>query len=255
MSLPDHALQPGIFVDLDALFDTRLALLHHIDPLLAARALRDGYLSRVDNNFPHCPLELFEKAYAQRDNDILAASMMTPVKNIILDFAKEAAKTLGSRTTKIYPHIYVNVYPYKISKDNSDEVLKPFYDSLDGKVNVHLVNVAPDQLKPQDVKKNLSYIIKYDYLEWLLKMGPTIIETPMHGVTLVGPDLFPSGKPQDELLWNDSRSEMSPQQCAEVYFSPFIKLELYPTRLFCAAIDQFFVDEYINAITDKYKKD
>lgn len=249
------ALRPGIFVDLDALFDTRLATLDIIDPLLAANALKKGYLDREDDNFEYCPLELFTKLYKARDNEVLGRSLMTHVKDIVFDFTKEAITTFKSGKTGNIPNVYINVWPYKIDKDATMEILKPFYKAVDGQANIHVVNVKPNELTPDICKKNFSYVIKYDFMDWITELGQAhaLQLDPMPEVTLIGPRLYPSGKPSEELLFEESRNKMEPYQCFEVYFAPYVKTELYISRLFSAKIPDEFIKSYITEIDNFLK--
>jgi hypothetical protein len=94
-----NAAKPGIFVDIDALFDTRLAVLDDLDPLLAAYVLENGYFNREEDSFKYCDFEMFQKLYKARDNDILAKSVITNVKNIIVDFVKDCERSLKGKVT------------------------------------------------------------------------------------------------------------------------------------------------------------
>ena len=257
MSGFDNAVKAGIIVDLDALFDTRLATLDILDPLLAAHALSEGYLDREEDGFKFCSHELFKQVYSKRNEVTLGRSMMTQVKGIVLDFMKDGIKRLKTERTRAYVNVYINVWPYRIAEDAVGELLKPFYDAVDGMANIHVVNLKPEELTPDVCKKNFSYIIKYDFMEWLIKLGELglIQNNPMQEITLVAPRLYPSGKPPAVVLEQESRSKMEPYQCTEFFFAPYIKLELYITRLFSANIDQNFIDAYIQEIGNFQEKD
>lgn len=245
MSIPDQILKPNIIVDLDSLFDTRLATLELVDPLLALHALDNGYNTREHDAFEFCDHETFAKLFAIRDTDTLAISMMTEVKNIVLDYAKDAIKEFNSKKTSIFPAIYINVYPYKIAKDAAGELLKPFYEALDGMVTVHMVNIPPSELTPSVCKKHFSYMIMYDYMAWLIAQGRMgyIQKNPMNEITLVAPRLYPNGKPPDEELDALGKDRMEPYQCTELYFAPFVKLEFYVSSMFSAVIMPEFIEK------------
>ncbi len=251
----ENATRPGLLVDLDALFDTRLATLDSLDPLLAAFALKNGYLEREDDNFKYCPLELFQQVYRVRDNETLGRSYMTKVKTIVLDFMKDAVAQLKSDTTRNYVNIYINVHPYKIAQDAAGELLKPFHEAVNGRANVHLVNVAPDELTPEICKKHFSYIIKYDFMEWILLLGKSgaIQKNPMPEVTLIAPRLYQSGKPEDVDMEGEIRGKLEPHQCAEFFFAQFIKVEFYIPQLFSASLDKGFIDSYLAEIARSQK--
>jgi hypothetical protein len=250
MSLTTSKVRPGLLVDLDSLFDTRLAILDMLDPLLAAHALQNGYLDREDNNFEHCPLELFEQVYAKRNEEILGNSRMTQIKNIVIEFIKEANKQYKTSKTQAYPSVYINVWPYKISADASGELLAPFHKAVDGKVNIHLINMPPEDITPEVCKERFSHMIMYDYMTWLLKQGQSgaLQRNPMNEVTLIAPRLYPSGKTDTLIDESQTRNSMEPHECAEVYFAPYVKIEFYVSRLFSAILDSEFVETFVNTI-------
>lgn len=241
-----NAAKPGIFIDMDALFDTRLATLDNLDPLLAAHCLENGYFTREEDSFEFCKFELFKQLYDQRDNDILAKSTITNVRSIIVDFVKDCIIKFKGKVT---PNVYINVYPYKISASACGDLLKPLYKMTNGNANIHLVNMTPSELTTDVCKKNLSFVIKYNFMDWLLSLGEQkdIIKNPMNEVTLIAPRLYQSGKPKD-LDEQLSRNEMPPYKCAEVFFAPYISLELLVPELFSAALNPIFIEEYLKEI-------
>jgi hypothetical protein len=241
-----NAVRGGIMVDLDALFDTRLAILDELDPLLSAYVLENGYFKREEDNFGVCNFELFKKLYKARDLNTLAKSRITNVLSIVLDFANDYIKQHGAKRT---PNIYINTYPYRISSHACGDILKPLYNKTNGKANIHLVYTPPEELTVDVCKKNLAYIIKYDFMDWLISLGKQgdILKTPMNEITLIAPRLYQSGKPAN-IEETFSRNKMEPYRCAEVFFSQYVKLELLVPELFSAALDPLFIEEYLKEI-------
>lgn len=241
-----NAAKPGIFVDLDALFDTRLAVLDNLDPLLAAYVLENGYFTREDDSFKYCDFELFKQLYDARDNDILAKSVITNVKSIIVDFVKDCENTFKGKVT---PNVYINVYPYKIKSSVCGDLLKPLYKMTNGRANIHLVNMSEKELTVDVCRDNLSFVIKYDFMPWLLSLGQQkdILTKPINEVTLIAPRLYQSGKPaqnHEDL----SRNEIPAYRCAEIFFAPYITLELLVPELFSASLNPNFIQEYLKEI-------
>ena len=250
MSIHDTKVRPGLLVDLDSLFDTRLAILDLLDPMLAAHALKNGYLEREEDSFEFCPWALFRELYQKRDNEVLGRAMMTQVKNIVIEFINDANTKYKASKTQAYPSVYINVWPYKISEDAAGELLTPFHTAVDGKVHVHLINMPPKDITPSVCKERFSHIIMYDYMEWMVALGAAgeIQRNPMNEITLVAPRIWPSGKSKDEE--HQTRNEVEPHECAEMFFSPFIKMELYVAKLFSASIDNNFIDELVKTMEE-----
>lgn len=248
MSLLPTKVRPGLLVDLDSLFDTRLAILDILDPMLAAHALQNGYLEREDNNFKFCPLPLFNELYAKRDNEVLGRSMMTQVKTIVIDFIKDANTRYKSSKTQAYPSVYINVWPYKISEDAAGELLMPFHKAVGGKVHINLINMHPKDITPEVCKERFSHMIMYDFMEWLMLMGAGghLQRNPMNEVTLIAPRLYPSGVPTTDD--SQTRNEVEPHVCAELFFAPYIKLELYVAKLFSASVENNFIEELLKTM-------
>ena len=59
-----------IYVDLDSLFDTRLAILDKIDNKYSTLIYEAGFANRTEDAFPRLSKEQFKKLFDDRDNDI-----------------------------------------------------------------------------------------------------------------------------------------------------------------------------------------
>ena len=78
-----------IYVDLDSLFDTRLAILDKIDTRYATLVYEAGYCNRTEDAFPRLSKEAFKKLFDDRDNDVLSRALLTNVIGMVKDHIKE----------------------------------------------------------------------------------------------------------------------------------------------------------------------
>lgn len=244
----DNVARPGLMVDLDALFDTRLATLEFIDPWLAINALKNGYLDRVSDDFEFCPIALFKQVYDKRDLNILENSMLTDVVLIVLDFLKTAIK----QRTDV--NLYINIYPYDIDPQASGELLLPFYKAIDGQANIHVVKLNYKELSIKECKEHFSYLIKYDYIDWLKYHSKELVKNPMREITLVAPRLYLGGTPTQQQLDELGNAKMEPYRAVELVMSSFINLEYYIPRLFSASLKDSFIERIIEALKKRQER-
>ena len=77
MTQKTYAFDHGLYIDIDALLDTRLATLYLVHPELTLHAIASPYEEREEDAFPHVPRELFAKLYAARDVETLQNATTT----------------------------------------------------------------------------------------------------------------------------------------------------------------------------------
>ena len=73
----EKAKSHGILVDIDCLFDTRLAVLESMDDILTEEILLNGYFTRERDDFDGIDLHEFRKRYKERNLNTLQHSKPT----------------------------------------------------------------------------------------------------------------------------------------------------------------------------------
>lgn len=156
----------GIYTDLDTLLDTRMATLFRMDPSKIEGVL-PMYFDRLSDEFPGYDTDAFKAAYAARDNATLKHAMLTEGIDILNYFA---AKTLHARVGtpfKRQPKITVNTYPYTLSADVIDTIVKALVVHTENKSDIEVVNMTPSEVSPVFIQRTYALMAMYDYGPWL----------------------------------------------------------------------------------------
>jgi hypothetical protein len=223
-----------LFVELDALLDTRLAILTSFGEEALKFNLTKNYFSRKHDFFIGINQEEYKIKYLNRDKSILKNSLSTELRNVINQFIQ---KTLLNRTTTPYqflPKIIVNLYPYQLEEKEKQIILSSIIAMTHDLAPIEIVYLPYLEITPMYVKKNLSVLILYNYLEWLELQSKlnNFPKTICPEVTLLGPCIY------FILPNNHTNTSENPFGAIEHIASPLISLKLLPIHVFSIAIDQ-----------------
>jgi hypothetical protein len=233
----------NIYLDLDSLFDTRLAILEHIDPIYAISVYENGYLTRTEDAFPYLDKVKFKEIFDQRDNDILSKSLMTSVyqlvKEQILDTLDNIYNTPGPRTMELV----INVWPYDIDPEGLKLILKPFYDLSNERLTVRAIDIDPKVLPLEFFKMDYSLIIMYDYVRWFYNImdKESTITNRIPRTNLVVPKLFLEESYNERELEELEKEQMNPFKGMELLCAPIIGLDFTDILVFSALLDPDFI--------------
>lgn len=235
----------GFYIDLDSLYDTRLATLETIDPELAFLALENGYHKREDNKFPMLDQKTFDEIYAGRDLEVLDRALPTKALELIQSFIR-AAERENMESPRVGPiEIYINVYPYKVSKGVAQEMTKTLFETMARSADIHLINMSVEQLTPAFFKQNISAALMYDYGPWLdaHSKNDNFRKSQIPDVSLFVPTLYFVGKPSDAQLREFERTGPNVFKLIEIGASQIVGLEFVDNEYFNAVIPADFIEQ------------
>ena len=162
----------NIYIDLDALLDTRLGTLYYLDRNLYNYYLTDGseyYKNRIIDEFEYIPSKVFKWYYKKRDINTLKHSKLTPVVFVVNIVIKDmlSKRILADKNIKKL-NIDINIHPYKLDK-NTKEIIKGIVlDKITHKefVNVNIIDIDYERL---DIRSCEGYGAMYMYngIDWL----------------------------------------------------------------------------------------
>lgn len=247
MSRPPAAVvtTKGFYIDLDSLYDTRLATLELIDPELALHALENNYLKREDNNFPLVDKNLFDELYSGRDLEVLERALPTKALEIIQSFIR-AAERENMESPRIGPiEIYINVWPYKVAKSVAQQMTKTLFETMARSADIHLINMSPEQVTPAFFQKNISAALMYDYGPWLdaHSKNDNFRKNQIPDVSLFVPTLYFVGKPSEAQLREFERNGPGVFKLIEIGASQLVGLEFVDNEYFNAVIPADFIEQ------------
>jgi hypothetical protein len=229
-----------LYVDLDALLDTRLATLALIDPKLVPMALEANYFERQVDEFPLVDSPLFKKLYETRDRDILSQAGFTKV----LKFLQETVRQLYFQTldTPFTSEILVdvNIYPYVLKREELEALMKCLMAVIGKGCAVRFIRKSDEELTPKLCNETYSLMVRYQYDKWIDEMckddGKDIRRYRLSGITLIGPQIF-IRKPTPNEIANFRAKKQDPFRLTERLFSPIINLQLITLSTFCIDVD------------------
>ena len=186
-----------IYIDLDVILDTRMALLYTLSEDLAVAEFTSGkYGKRVRDNFGNVSNNVFNMLFRRRNKGLLKYALPSNIFKLVNEVI---VGHLTDSITTNYPKMYVNIYPYQLNSDEQQVVLGMISGLFKHCVYelVYMDNMK--DLTPTWVKDNVKTIIKYDGLEWLENHNKllNLTSTPLLDRTLIVPAIFTGPLPKN----------------------------------------------------------
>lgn len=223
-----------LYIDIDALFDTRYALLTYFLKESYLKENFQRYLSRVvDELDPVSKVDL-ARCYKVRDKRLIEKRFTTLVSDFIKDFIyKNRINSVNGPESRI-PKIVINVYPYNLDAFEISELVEYLEELTEGKCDIDTVDLDIERLTPSLVKSSYSIMIKYDYVEWLEHYSKNEVfkNITAASVTLLVPALYLVNLPNIEQAKEFQRNKTTPFKEVEKLVSPLINLQFMPVEFF-----------------------
>lgn len=226
----------GVYVDLDALMDTRLGTLVELDDSLLEHVMKNGYTSRDEDVFPDVPKELYRELYKKRDTQTLLYSIKTKMLEYLKETIQAMRKVLPLEAYGSKVDITINAYPFTLTPEQRQTYAELITDALGPLVNVQVIYAGPELFTPTYCKSNYSLIIKYEYADWLEYHAHAFQKHPIPDVTLFVPDIWFKDKPSADVIEKTTVESMHPMEAMEFASAPFICLKLISVAYYCADI-------------------
>lgn len=131
-------MMSSIMCSLDSLFDTRYTLLTK----LAGYVDIESYLTRSGDNFRYIG-GVFKSLYGRRSKSLLKGAKLTPIFDIILILEKEIYAKLISEESLDDVYLDINIYPYKLTKEEIAFIDQFVKEAYVGNVTVRVVDEEP----------------------------------------------------------------------------------------------------------------
>lgn len=224
----------SIYVDLDCLFDTRLATLATFSIEAVENAVANGYYSRLYDDFDGVDKAAFDEAYKKRSTQTLKNSLVTAVPEILKNFAKQTLVALVSTPFRRQPVAVVNTYPYRLSEEEVNLIIAGLSAATDKLLDIKVVHLAPEELTPSFIKANFVQVVMYSYWEWLdiHAENGNLTQVQCPNITLIGPAIVKDKDAAKALTGQDVFSAL------ESYVGLFIKLTLFPINVYCVDLQR-----------------
>jgi len=223
-----------IYVDIDALFDTRAATLNTFGLEQARVAIASGYYDRLYDEFEGIDRASYLEAYQKRNVLTLKDAMVTPVARMIYLFAKQTLEALVASPYRRQPKVFLNVYPYQLEEETVRYIVAGLRAVTKNTIDVEVGYLTLEEITPRYVKQNYAVMVMYEYWNWLEvhAQNENLTQTQCPQVTLIGPRLVKSKEAAQKLSGQDVFTAI------ETYTGLFIKLQLYPVNVFCVDLNR-----------------
>ena len=225
----------SLYVDIDALFDTRAGVLSSFGPDAVARAIADGYYLRETDEFSGIERDAFKARYARRDRTTLYESLTTPIVSQIRKFVHQTTMAAINSPYRKYAHIVLNTYPYVLNDDEQQNQILGLRAITKNQADIELIHEPLETLTPQYVKQHFVRLIMYAYWEWLEihARSKALIESRCQSISLLGPRLMTSSEAVTQLRGTDAFTAI------EKLTGCFINLCLLPVSEYCVDLPRF----------------
>lgn len=226
-----------VMVYLDALLDTRIAVLNRHDPKLAVRLMGSvDYWARDSDDFSAMGgpgLEEFKKLYDARDDSIVMESLRTTMPLVVKDQMTKL-EIIQEQTPFISGlGMELNIWPYELDPESHKDLVLAMMNY--GAINVipRIVRISPKDLTQAMLRERYSGVIMYDFHDWLKHHSGTMQALTTYQITVIAAELRHGKKhTADELIAEGLRPDIDTFRLTETVFREFFALELYPVGLF-----------------------
>lgn len=232
-----------VYVELDALLDTRLPTLGKISPLAAVQCSQDArYYGRICDDFSAiCGVshEAFKNAYALRDAETLEASLITEIPFILNELVSKLERDTIDMPFADRVEVEVNIWPYKLELETCRALELAVMARAGYMSKVTCVNIPYPKLTPPVVHQRYSGMIMYNFREWMALHMDTFKHFRMPKVTIMAPALFhdPALIPSENAFVEDGmHPEVSPFQLSEMALIEMFSLSLLPAVNFSMVV-------------------
>lgn len=221
----DKPVYSTLFIELDALLDSRASTLFNLNKDYLSSILGKEYFERISDEFE---IEGYKEAYQNRNRETLKSALLTEIAGLIIDFCEKTLEVTAQSPFHFSPKIVINVHPYKLEESEINLIIAAVRSLIKGICDIEAVDMSYEELTPTYVKSKLTVLILYDYPMWLEthSLNKNFEKTICPQVTLFGPKI--AFKKIDSI---DSM-ETNPFDAMEELVAPLISLKLLPIDIF-----------------------
>jgi hypothetical protein len=190
----------AIYVELDCLLDTRLAVLEGMDKEKVIDIIDGGYHTRREDWWDGIDMEEYRRRYKERTIYTLSQSTVTGCVALIQKVAFELASDLPESPTHNKIEVHINTYPYRLSEEECLGIEAALTQWVSAPISYQFLYLSPEQLTVGLVNTKYTVLIMYDYSSWLDMHLKEFQNCFLHDVTLFAPKINLNRTPDEEML-------------------------------------------------------
>ena len=229
-----------VYVELDALLDTRLAVVSSMNEQAAVKLVQsEEYFNRQSDDFSAItgiPHEEYLAAYQARNVGHLVRSIKTRIPLLLSELMSKLEMQEESTPWRENTDLEVNVWPYvDLTPQEHEALMLAVMVHAGIQTMPRVVCFDPKELTPERLKHQYSGLIMYNLREWLQHHVQGFIRCRSPQVAVLAPGLF-NGRVVDI-------RDVAP---AEFLQDPDFRLDLTPLRLTEIACAEYFGLDYLD---------
>ena len=188
-----------VLVDLDALMDTRLAVLASIDRDIANEiGLNPLYIERTSDQFSKlhsgiCDVT-YRDRYLKRTADIVPDMMMTDLVFIIAHGFLRMSEAIHRGISPAKNELVINTHPYKLTDTVIQYLITGVQAHLPEYVTVRQVDHSPWSLHSKAMTDTYNEWYTYDLEGWMGIQQADIVKRPLGKFPILSPRISTSGQ-------------------------------------------------------------
>ena len=227
----------GVLVELDALLDTRIAVLAYHYPAIAEKMMHGfEYWARDRDDFSWAggPNQAeFRALYDARTADMIAGAMRTTMPFIVKDLMMKLELEEEATPRLKDVSLDINIWPYVFDEQEQDDLKKIMM--VYGGINTipTIVSISPDELTFQMIRERYSGLVMYDFQPWMLKHINSIRSMYIYDVTFYVPELLFGQLPsKTELREMELREDLDIFSSHSQLWREFMFIDYFPAAVF-----------------------
>ncbi len=247
-----------IYVDLDALLDTRITtILKHWPEAGVKLVGQDSYYLREMDEWPEFGIskEAFRKAYDRREVDALMGAIVTPValrlNEMITHLEIQNSREPGSGK----PVVELNVWPYQLTAEQKTAYVNAVMNFTGVETSVMIINKPPQLVTMHDARERYAALFMYDFAPWARLHTKAMATTIAPRTTFYAPTIYLERPMEPEDLQKHGlRADVNPAILVEMGFAERLALDLLPTFFYCP-VRPDMADEWMQMFYDARRPD
>ena len=236
----NHETKSTLYIDLDSLYDTRLAILEAVDPAYASYMMTHGYFNRVVDKFEFIDDATYSLIWRTRSMNILKNAITTPMVKFIGRFLLDSIERRESSPFDADIKIYLNIWPYKMTKQQAEQLAQPVLNIIkDQEVELNIINMKPSDITVKWCREHLAVMVMYDWGIWIdanFENGNKgFLENTIPDICVIVPELY-------NYRWTQKQEDTYKRKygnlfrVAEEAARFMMDLTMFPISDFCADI-------------------
>lgn len=220
----------GMYVELDALFDTRLSIINLLNKNLSLELLgNENYTLRYFDEFDYISNNVFNNYYKNRNKTVLQNSYITKLIELVvfeLDVILSKKIDINDNTPV---KLDVNVYPYELTDDEKEKIKEALLIyNIVPEVEIQIINISTEDLTLNQIGSNYSMAMMYDVTSWLeyqlaVSLNSSAIDTVIYGSALL----------KEALVFKDTKALENLFKMQEELYKPYIHYTAISTLYYC----------------------